>query len=127
MGVVSGEGTRGDKRERPDAPPRAQVQFRTNLFWNPVFKEGAFTANDPEVRRYAIQKTMRAIDLGAELGATSGVGSPLDGGEALSGIPLVHRPGSNAGALLRARALVIVVLRPATVGEDRQVERSLHG
>jgi xylose isomerase len=41
----------------------------TNLFWHPAFKEGAFTANDPEVRRFAIQKTMRAIDLGVELGA----------------------------------------------------------
>jgi xylose isomerase len=41
----------------------------TNLFWNPVFKEGAFTANDPAVRRLALAKTMRAIDLGAELGA----------------------------------------------------------
>jgi xylose isomerase len=41
----------------------------TNLFWHPVFKEGAFTANDPEIRRYAIAKTMRAIDLGAEFGA----------------------------------------------------------
>ncbi|MCC5952387.1 MAG: xylose isomerase [Acidimicrobiia bacterium] len=43
----------------------------TNLFSNPVFKEGAFTANDPEVRRYAVAKTLRAIDLGAELGATT--------------------------------------------------------
>jgi len=41
----------------------------TNLFKHPVFKDGAFTANDPEVRRYAIAKTLRAIDLGAELGA----------------------------------------------------------
>ena len=41
----------------------------TNLFWHPAFKEGAFTANDPEVRRYAIRKTMGAIDLGAEFGA----------------------------------------------------------
>ena len=41
----------------------------TNLFGNPVFKDGAFTSNDREVRRYAIAKTMRAIDLGAELGA----------------------------------------------------------
>jgi xylose isomerase len=36
---------------------------------DPVFKDGAFTANDPKVRAYALQKTMRAIDLGAELGA----------------------------------------------------------
>ncbi len=41
----------------------------TNLFGNPVFKEGAFTSNDPKVRAYALQKTMRAIDLGVELGA----------------------------------------------------------
>jgi xylose isomerase len=41
----------------------------TNLFYDPIFKDGAFTANDPQVRAYAIQKTMRAIDLGASLGA----------------------------------------------------------
>ncbi len=42
----------------------------TNLFSNPVFKEGAFTANDPAVRRHAVAKTLDAIDLGVELGAT---------------------------------------------------------
>jgi xylose isomerase len=41
----------------------------TNLFTDPAFKDGAFTANDPRVRLYALQKTMRAIDLGVELGA----------------------------------------------------------
>jgi xylose isomerase len=41
----------------------------TNLFSRPVFKEGAFTANDPRVRRFAVRKTCDAIDLGAELGA----------------------------------------------------------
>ena len=40
-----------------------------NLFTNPVFRDGAFTANDPTVRAYAVQKTLRAMDLGAELGA----------------------------------------------------------
>jgi xylose isomerase len=40
-----------------------------SLFFDPVFRDGAFTANDPEVRTYAIQKTMRAMDIGAELGA----------------------------------------------------------
>ncbi|MBK6671188.1 MAG: xylose isomerase [Actinobacteria bacterium] len=43
----------------------------TNLFSRPVFKEGAFTANDPRVRRFAVAKTCRSIDLGAELGATT--------------------------------------------------------
>jgi xylose isomerase len=42
----------------------------TNLFSDPAFKDGAFTANDPKVRAYALHKTLRAIDLGAELGAT---------------------------------------------------------
>lgn len=42
----------------------------TNLFSDPAFKDGAFTANDPRVRAYALQKTMRAIDLGVELGAS---------------------------------------------------------
>src|SRR6516225_7665881 len=41
----------------------------TNLFTDPAFKDGAFTANDPRVRNYALHKTMRAIDLGVELGA----------------------------------------------------------
>jgi xylose isomerase len=41
----------------------------TNLFADPVFKDGAFTANDARVRAYALQKTMAAIDLGVELGA----------------------------------------------------------
>jgi xylose isomerase len=41
----------------------------TNLFSHPVFKDGAFTSNDPKVRKFALQKTMHAIDLGVELGA----------------------------------------------------------
>ena len=41
----------------------------TNLFYDPVFKDGGFTSSDPRVRLYAIQKTMRSMDLGAELGA----------------------------------------------------------
>ena len=41
----------------------------TNLFWHPMFKDGAFTSNDRAVRRVAIQKTMRNIDVAAELGA----------------------------------------------------------
>ncbi|MEP6493946.1 MAG: xylose isomerase [bacterium] len=41
----------------------------TNLFGDPVFRDGAFTSNDAQVRSYALQKTMRSIDLGVELGA----------------------------------------------------------
>ena len=41
----------------------------TNLFRHPVFREGAFTANDPAVRRHAIRKTLANIDVAAEVGA----------------------------------------------------------
>jgi xylose isomerase len=41
----------------------------TNLFGHPAFKDGAFTSNDRAVRRAAVGKAMRSIDLGAELGA----------------------------------------------------------
>jgi xylose isomerase len=64
----------------------------TNLFTDPAFKDGAFTSNDANVRAYAISKTLRAIDLGVELGAkvyvfwggregteTDASKSPLDG------------------------------------------------
>jgi xylose isomerase len=41
----------------------------TNLFQHPVFKDGAFTSNDRDIRRYALRKVMRNLDLAAELGA----------------------------------------------------------
>ncbi|HET7219728.1 MAG TPA: xylose isomerase, partial [Vicinamibacterales bacterium] len=41
----------------------------TNLFTDPIFKDGAFTSNDPRVRACAVQKTMQAMDLGKEFGA----------------------------------------------------------
>jgi xylose isomerase len=41
----------------------------TNLFADPAFRDGAFTSNDARVRRYALQKAMRAMDLGREFGA----------------------------------------------------------
>jgi xylose isomerase len=41
----------------------------TNLFTHPVFRDGAFTSSDKAVRAFALQKTMKAIDLGAEVGA----------------------------------------------------------
>ncbi len=43
----------------------------TNLFTHPVFKDGAFTSNDRDVRRYSIRKVMRNLELAAELGAAT--------------------------------------------------------
>ena len=58
-------------KEAVDAAGLVVPMTTTNLFTHPIFKDGAFTANDPAVRRFALQKTMRSIDLGAELGATT--------------------------------------------------------
>ncbi|HYT69024.1 MAG TPA: xylose isomerase [Vicinamibacterales bacterium] len=58
-----------DFRRALEATGMTVPMATTNLFTDPVFRDGAFTANDPEVRAYAVQKTMRAMDLGAELGA----------------------------------------------------------
>ena len=60
------------KRDFAGALKRNKLQVAmgtTNLFGDPAFKDGAFTSNDAEVRAYAVQKTMRAMDLAAEFGA----------------------------------------------------------
>ncbi|MEU7200984.1 xylose isomerase [Streptomyces sp. NPDC045470] len=56
-------------RQALDATGLTVPMAATNLFTHPVFKDGAFTANDRDVRRYALRKTLRNIDLAAELGA----------------------------------------------------------
>ncbi|HEX3782216.1 MAG TPA: xylose isomerase [Pseudonocardiaceae bacterium] len=59
----------------------------TNLFTHPVFRDGAFTSNDRAVRRFALRKVMRNLELAAELGATTYVfwggreGSETDAGK----------------------------------------------
>ena len=78
----------------------------TNLFSHPVFKDGAFTSNNREVRRFALQKTMRNLDLAAELGAETyvvlgrarGLGDRRGQGRRLG-------PGPLPGGLQPARAV----------------------
>jgi hypothetical protein len=60
-----------DFKKALDATGLVVPMATTNLFRDPVFRDGAYTARDPKVRAYALQKTMRAIDLGVELGATT--------------------------------------------------------
>ncbi|MET8086835.1 xylose isomerase [Micromonospora sp. NPDC005237] len=43
----------------------------TNLFTHPIFKDGGFTSNDRDVRRFALRKVLRQVDLAAELGAST--------------------------------------------------------
>src|SRR3712207_584082 len=71
----------------------------TNLFTHPVFKEGALTANDRGVRRYALRKIMRNMDLAAELGASTYVlwggreGTEVDGAKDLKAALDRYREG----------------------------------
>jgi xylose isomerase len=74
-------------RDALDSTGLVVPMMTTNLFSHPVFKDGAFTSNDRGVRRYAIRKVMRNLDLAAELGATTYVfwggreGSETDAGK----------------------------------------------
>lgn len=56
-------------RKAADATNLAIPMITTNTFSHPIFKEGAFTANDRSVRRFALNKVRRNVDLAAELGA----------------------------------------------------------
>jgi xylose isomerase len=58
-------------REALDATGLVVPMATTNLFTHPMFKEGALTANDRGIRRFALRKVMRNLDLAAELGATT--------------------------------------------------------
>jgi len=71
FGADDGERQRRLKRFRVALDETGLIvpMVTTNLFTHPVFKEGAFTANDRGVRRYALRKVMRNLDLAAELGA----------------------------------------------------------
>ncbi|MHB1974666.1 MAG: xylose isomerase [Acidimicrobiales bacterium] len=73
FGSDSGEREQHVKRFRAalDATGMAVPMVTTNLFTHPMFKDGAFTSNDRGVRRYALRKVMRNLDLAAELGATT--------------------------------------------------------
>ncbi|HSM26331.1 MAG TPA: xylose isomerase [Anaerolineaceae bacterium] len=63
------EAIKKDFRKALDDTGLVVPMATTNLFGDPVFKDGAFTSNDPKVRAYALQKTMNSIDLGVEFGA----------------------------------------------------------
>ncbi|TCP56113.1 xylose isomerase [Tamaricihabitans halophyticus] len=58
-----------DLRSAVDETGISVSMVTTNLFSHPVFKDGALTANDRDIRRFALRKVLRNIDLAAELGA----------------------------------------------------------
>ena len=73
----------------------------TNLFSAPVFKDGGFTSNDRAVRRFAMRKALRQLDLGSELGAKTFVmwggreGAEYDSAKDLQGALERYREGVN--------------------------------
>jgi xylose isomerase len=73
----------------------------TNLFSHPVFKDGGFTSNDRAVRRFAMRKVLRNIDLAAELGAQTFVmwggreGSEYDAAKDIQGALERYREAVN--------------------------------
>ena len=83
----------------------------TNLFTHPVFKDGAFTSNDRGVRRFALRKVIRNLDLAAELGATTYVfwggreGAEVDAGKDIAAALDRYREGIDT--------LAAYVLSPA--------------
>jgi xylose isomerase len=76
----------------------------TNTFTHPVFKDGAFTSNDRSVRRYALRKVLRNIDLAAQLGAQTYVfwggreGSETDVGKDIQAALERYREGLDLAA-----------------------------
>ncbi len=73
FGAANSERERHIKRFRQalDVTGLVVPMATTNLFTHPVFKDGAFTSNDREIRRYALRKVLRNVDLAAELGAST--------------------------------------------------------
>jgi xylose isomerase len=73
----------------------------TNLFSHPVFKDGAFTSNDRDVRRFALRKALRNLDLAAEMGAKTFVmwggreGAEYDSAKDIQGALQRYREGVN--------------------------------
>ncbi len=73
----------------------------TNLFSHPVFKDGGFTSNDRGVRRFALRKALRNLDLAAEMGAKTFVmwggreGAEYDSAKDIQGALQRYREGVN--------------------------------
>ena len=94
------------RRSRTPAPSNNITieMVTTNLFTHPVFKDGGFTSNDRSVRRFALRKVLRNVDLTAELGAKTFVmwggreGSEYDGSKDLNAAFDRYREGVDTVA-----------------------------
>jgi xylose isomerase len=98
----------------------------TNLFTHPVFKDGGFTSNDRSVRRYALRKVLRNIDLTAELGARVFVmwggreGSEYDGSKDIKAALDRYREGvDTVAAYIKARGYDLKIALEPKPNEPR--------
>ena len=128
-----------DFRRALDATGMKVPMATTNLFTDPAFKDGAFTSNDPDVRAYALQKTMRAMDLGVELGREHlrvlgrtrrrGGGRSQGSGQGHQAVPrgpelsVRLRARSEVRAALRARSQAERAARRHLLPDNRRVSR----
>ena len=83
-------------KEATDAAGLVIEMVTTNTFSHPVFKDGGLTSNDRGVRRFGLRKILSAVDLAAELGATTFVMWGGREGSEYDGSKDVHRPGAQA-------------------------------
>ena len=103
------ESTEAERRHEIDRLKKALADtgliipmVTTNLFSHPVFKDGGFTSNDRDVRRFAMRKVLRNIDLAAELGAKTFVmwggreGSEYDAAKNIGGALERYREAVNS-------------------------------
>jgi len=98
----------------------------TNLFTHPVFKDGGFTSNDRSVRRYALRKVLRNIDLTAELGARVFVmwggreGSEYDGSKDIKAALDRYREGvDTVAAYIKAKGYDLKIALEPKPNEPR--------
>jgi len=98
----------------------------TNLFTHPVFKDGGFTSNDRSVRRYALRKVLRNIDLTAELGARMFVmwggreGSEYDGSKDIKAALDRYREGvDTVAAYIKAKGYDLKIALEPKPNEPR--------
>ena len=75
FGIKAAEAEKRAQIERVKAAAAATgmvcEMVTTDTFQHPIFKSGAFTSNDREIRRYGLRKVLRQVDVGAEIGATT--------------------------------------------------------
>ncbi len=102
------ESTDAQRRHEIDRTKQALAEtgiivpmITTNLFSHPVFKDGGFTSNDRGVRRFALRKVLRNLDLAAEMGAKTFVmwggreGAEYDHAKDIQGAIARYREGVN--------------------------------